>query len=142
LNLFPTLEMVLFVHFAIVHNCNLLSIFGYSKLFIWTNLKLYSLNIIGYISSALFGAPFFQEWWETLLLLCKGGERERERSLVEEKWELEHCFNLLHTMLLLRDIATCNKWAYHHFSFLLKTSIHFVHVLHCWVFCGLSLVIK
>jgi hypothetical protein len=35
LNLFPTLEMVLFVHFAIVHNCNLLSIFGNSKFFLF-----------------------------------------------------------------------------------------------------------
>ncbi len=87
LNLFPTLEMVLYVHFAIVHNCNLLSIFGNSKLFIWINLKLYSLNIVGYISSVLFGDRHSSRSDERLCFRCAKVEKKKKRGIGQRKSE-------------------------------------------------------
>jgi hypothetical protein len=87
LNLFPTLEMVLYVHFAIVRNCNLLSIFGNFKLFIWINLKLYNWNIVGYISSVLFGDRHSSKSDERLCFCCAKVEKEKETGVWQRRSE-------------------------------------------------------
>jgi hypothetical protein len=73
--------MVLFVHFSIVHNCNLLSIFGSFKLFTWINLKLYNLNIVGYLSSALFGDRHSSKSDERLSFCCEKAEKGKEKGV-------------------------------------------------------------